>query len=179
MVGVHRGSLLPNFESQYYVAIYKGLSVLLTYSYHVDASASTAGIGERIAGSLDRWIVGNSAIKRGFLSGRPLPQENMGADLQSPCLGSVPGDQSHEPDTQGARRVLLRRRYWQQLLRWMRAPVSCQAIDFNCGYRTYLLRSATDEICNLSARIPVAEVWCVGNRLAELKAQKPVEVGPF
>ncbi len=52
MVGVHHGSLLPNFVSEYYVTTYKDVSVLLTYSFRIGEPARIAGIGERIAESL-------------------------------------------------------------------------------------------------------------------------------
>lgn len=52
LVGIHHGSLLPDYESQYYVAISKDVSVLLTFSYRIGEPARIGGIGERIAQSL-------------------------------------------------------------------------------------------------------------------------------
>jgi len=52
LVGMHQGSLLPEYKSQYYATISKDIAVLITYSYHFETGRSLAYIGERVASSL-------------------------------------------------------------------------------------------------------------------------------
>jgi hypothetical protein len=52
LVAVHRGSLLENYRTYYYVTLHKNLAVLITYSHHIDASRRVSSVGEQAAGSL-------------------------------------------------------------------------------------------------------------------------------
>jgi hypothetical protein len=52
LVAVHDGSLIPSYRSYYYVTIYKNISVLITYSHHLEAARYLSNIGERAAASL-------------------------------------------------------------------------------------------------------------------------------
>ncbi len=53
VVGKHRGSEIPSYETHYFATIFKDLAILITFSFHEDRASRYEDMGGRVAESIE------------------------------------------------------------------------------------------------------------------------------